>query len=184
MVLIRELVFHHHEVAWDMMRDRKDIDPADYNTQSIRAGKLRKVYEQLAGEAFVFLAPCERDNSECNSRRRGDGGHNHTHRQEIDPPTAVDNSSMEEAVELRMQCQKLGLSPCTGVVKDTAQRCDIYRKRIEEHFDALGKAGMAKIRNEKRGALHAKVSTTTYLPPTYPSTHPPNIHPPNIYPPT
>ncbi|KAJ1438574.1 hypothetical protein B484DRAFT_416168, partial [Ochromonadaceae sp. CCMP2298] len=155
MVLVRELVHYHHEVAYDMMRD-SEVDPIDYNAQSVRATKLRKVYEQLVGDEFVFLTPCERDNDVCNLHRTADGGHNHTHRAEIAPPTAVDNSSMEEAVQLRIQCQRLGLSPCTGVVTDTAQRCDVYRARIAEHFDALQKAALAKTRNDKRGALHAK----------------------------
>jgi hypothetical protein len=64
-------------------------------------------------------------------------------------------NTMEEAVELRKQCQKLGINPATGVVADIAQRCEIYRNRIAHHFEALQAAAVAKVRNEKRHVVHA-----------------------------
>jgi hypothetical protein len=39
-------------------------------------------------------------------------------------------------------------------VVDIAQRCDIYRERIARHFELLQRAAEAKIRNEKRAAVH------------------------------
>lgn len=155
MLLIHELIHHHHEVTWEMMLNRDEVDPLDYNAQAIKTIKLKEVYEELAGEEFIFYLPCERDNDLCMRRRLADGGRNHTHPAEIDPPTFSNVNTMEEAVELRIQCQKLGINPCTGVVVDIAQRCEIYRTRIEQHFEALQRAAVAKMRNEKRSAVHA-----------------------------
>jgi hypothetical protein len=53
-----------------------------------------------------------------------------------------------------MQCQKLGISPSTGVVKDISSRCNIYRLRIEAYYEALAKAEEAKERNENRAVMH------------------------------
>lgn len=155
MLLIHELIHHHHEVAYEMMHRRDEVDPFEYNAQAIRTQKLKEVYEELSGEQFVFYVPCERDNVLCDQRRNADGGKNHTHPAEIDPPTSTNLNTMEEAVELRIQCQKLGINPATGVVTDIAQRCEIYRTRIAHHFEALQAAAVAKIRNEKRHLVHA-----------------------------
>lgn len=165
MLLVKELVHHHHEIAYDMMQQRKNsennnsnevVDAVDYNAQSVKASKLKSVFEELSGEEFVFLVPCDRmDNELCNQRRNADNGRNHTHTTTIDPPTAANANTMEEAVALRKQCQKLGLQACTGVVVDMAQRCDIYRARLATYYEALKKANISKQRNDERAAMHA-----------------------------
>lgn len=155
MLLIHELIHHHHEVCFDMMINKDEVDQLDYNAQATKTIKLKEVYEQLAGEEFIFYLACERENDLCNQRRLADGGRNHTHPIEIDPPTSTNQNTLAEAVELRLQCQKIGLNPCTGVVTDIAQRCEIYRARIAKHFEALQAAAIAKLRNEKRHVVHA-----------------------------
>jgi hypothetical protein len=113
----------------------------------------------------------------CAQKRIADGGRNHKHPFELDPPAESDDTnSYEEAIELRKTCQRLGIrsglcqcgnvptclrvsvcvymyqacirlcthvfvtiSPTTGLIKDISERCDIYRKRIAEHFEALQK---------------------------------------------
>ena len=147
---------HHHEVAYDMMqhRDTGKVHPDDYNAQAIKATKLKEVFQEFAGEDFVFYVPCDRDNDMCNSRRLADSGKNHVHAIEIDPPTAIDVNTMEEAVQLRKQCQALGISPCTGPVPDITTRCEIYRERIARHFEALQKSAEAKRRLDVRHVIH------------------------------
>ncbi len=86
--------------------------------------------------------------------RLADGGKNHCHPVEIDPPSRLEVGTFKEAIELRMQCQQLGLNPCTGIVKDINKRCDIYRQRIVEHFRAVELAAQARRRNEGRTELH------------------------------
>jgi hypothetical protein len=154
MFIIRELVTHHHELAFEMMQNKDSVDAAVYNAQSIKTTKLKEVYEQLASEEYVFEMLCDRDNTDCNQRRVANNGKNHKHAVKIDPPTYADVNTMEEAIELRMQCQKLGINPSTGVVRDIQHRCDIYRARIAEHFEALKKAALARDRNELRASVH------------------------------
>lgn len=156
MQIIHELVTYHHDVAYDMMQNKDTVDPNQYNAQSVKTTKLKGIYEQLAGEPYKYWLPCTRDCDACNQRRKGDNGKNHKHEQEIDPPTYSDVSTFEEAIQLRMQCQKLGISPCTGPVEDIVQRCDIYRKRIAEHLENLKVAAAAKARNDARLEEHRK----------------------------
>ena len=125
-----------------------------YNLKSIRATKIKQIYEELSGETFEFEVFCTSDNDLCNQRRKSDSNQNHKHPAKIDPPTATDPSSFEEAIELRKQCQKLGLNPSTGIVTDIIERCNIYRMRIANHFEALQKASEAKDRNENRIIMH------------------------------
>jgi acyl-CoA-binding protein len=154
MEMVRDLVEHYHELVYDLMQHKAEIDAYYYNEQATRLFKLKEVYQQFSGEEYHFELPCTRDNESCNMRRIADGGRNHKHEVFIDPPTASNLNTMEEAIALRTQCQKLGLSPCTGIVKTIEERCEIYRKRIADHLEALRKANEAKIRNEKRAIMH------------------------------
>jgi ankyrin repeat protein len=155
MQMIRELIVYHYEVAYDMMQNKTEYSVEDYNDQATRAIKLREVYMQLSGEIFIFEVPCARNSHMCNEQRLADGGKNHTHPVEIDPPNRMDVASFKEAIELRTQCQQLGLSPMTGVCTDIEKRCAIYRERLAEHFKAVEKAAAAKKRNEARTQIHA-----------------------------
>jgi ankyrin repeat protein/acyl-CoA-binding protein len=154
MQIIRELIVYHFEVAYDMMQNRTEYSVEDYNDQATRALKLREVYMQLSGEEFVFEVPCQRNTHMCNEQRKADGGKNHVHPVEIDPPSRMDVASFKEAIELRTQCQQLGLSAITGVCTDIEKRCQIYRDRLAEHFKALEVAAAARKRNEKRTEIH------------------------------
>ena len=71
----------------------------------------------------------------------------------IEPPS-VDYSTYEDALRLRLECQKLGANPSTGVIKDVAERCAIYRQRIEERKNILKNSAAAKIRNEFHFIIH------------------------------
>ncbi len=154
MKIVRELVFNYHEVVYDLMQRKQEILAEVYNAQARRTMKLKEIFETFSGEEFVFELPCTRDADVCNQRRIADGGRNHKHEVILDPPTHSDLNTMEEAIQLRKQCQKLGLNPCTGVVKNTSERCEIYRNRIADHFAALKKAAEAKARNDLRVTKH------------------------------
>lgn len=155
MTMVKELVTHYHEIVREMMSHKSDIEAAAYNAQATKAVQLKEIYEQFSGEEYHFEIWCNRDTNEsCNQRRIADAGRNHKHDFIIDPPTHSDQSTMEEAIMLRKQCQQLGINPCTGVVRSLAERCAIYRQRIADHFLALQRAAEAKVRNENRAVLH------------------------------
>ena len=153
--IVHGLVQHHHEITYDLMKHKEEVEAEDYNKQASKTLKLKAVYEELAGTEFVFFMPCERHIEVCDLRRVADGGKNHTHRVQIDPPISIDNNTMEESIALRVQCQKLGLNPTTGVVSDLTQRCSIYRKRIAEYYESRQKSKDAKVRNDNRSDVHS-----------------------------
>lgn len=155
MEMVKDLVEHYHEVVFEMMAHKQEVDALQYNAMAIKAVQLKKVYEEFSAEEYQFEVLCSRDNESCNMRRVADG-RNHKHAVIIDPPTASNANNMEEAIALRIQCQKLGLNPSTGVVKSIEQRCDIYRERIAAHMEAVRKAGEAKVRNDARAGIHRK----------------------------
>lgn len=152
--IVHGLVHYHHELTYDLMKHKDDVDADNYNKQATKAIKLKKIYEELSNSEFLFLMPCEREIEVCDKRRIADGHKNHTHRVTIDLPIAYNNSTMEEAISLRVQCQKLGINPCTGIVKDIAHRCEIYRKKIEDHYGSIQKSVESKIKNENRTEVH------------------------------
>eukprot|EP01031_Cornospumella_fuschlensis_P027052 gene27052-32687_t len=156
MEIVKDLVDHYYEVAYEMMQHKGEIDAQQYNDTAARVLKMKAIYEEFSGEKYIFEVLCTRDNESCNMKRIADGGRNHKHEVQIDPPTYSDANTMEEAIKLRLQCQQLGLSPCTGVVKDMEERCNIYRERIAAHLEALRKAHEAKIRNDNRAEVHKK----------------------------
>ena len=55
---------------------------------------------------------------------------------------------------MRKECQALGINPSTGVVKDIATRCLIYRERIDEYYESRKVADEAKERNDRRAEVH------------------------------
>ena len=57
-------------------------------------------------------------------------------------------------MKLRKECQRLGINPCTGVITDVTKRCEIYRERIHEYYEAQRKCTEAKVRNELRPLVH------------------------------
>lgn len=154
MRIVRELVQHYHEVVYDLMQHKHEVEPEVYNETASKNLKIKEIFEEFSGEKYVFELPCTRDSDNCNQRRLADNGKNHMHEVELDPPTVSDLNTMEEAISLRVQCQKLGINPSTGVVKNIAERCEIYRQRIAEHFEALKKSAEAKARNDSRAAIH------------------------------
>jgi len=160
MFMVRDLVQHHHDISYEMMTKKNewtDEDHNAYNQQVSKTLRLKQSYEQLSGEEFTFEVFCTRDNDLCNQRRKADGNHNHKHRVELEDTSKLHNkNSFDEAIELRMQCQRLGINPSTGIVSDTEMRCAIYRKRIADHFESLQKAKEAQIRNENRPEVHGK----------------------------
>lgn len=160
MAMVKEVVNNYHQMAQEMMENKDKMNPEEYNVLAIKAYKLRDVYEQFSGEDYRYEVFCTRDNESCNQRRMADGGKNHKHEFTIDPPTKSDANTMEEAIMLRQQCQRLGINPSTGVVKSLEERCQIYRARIADHFEALRKAAEAKIRNEHRADVHRSEKNT------------------------
>jgi ankyrin repeat protein/acyl-CoA-binding protein len=157
MKIVHELVFHYHQLTYEMMKKKDEIPAEIYNAQAKKTLKLKEIFQNFASEEFIYELPCSNKESEqCNMRRAADGGRNHNHVIILDPPTYSDLNTMEEAIALRKQCVALGLNPCTGVVKNIVERCDIYRQRIATHFENLKKASEAKIRNEKRQLEHGE----------------------------
>lgn len=154
MRIVRELVQQYHDVAYESWLHKDPEDPTAYNEIARKTIQIRDIFTEFSGETYVFEIPCERDNEGCNQRRLADGGRNHTHEFELEPPTESDTNSMEEAIALRTQCQKLGINPTTGVVKNIAERCEIYRNRLAEHFEALRKSAEARERNDQRATIH------------------------------
>lgn len=154
MLLVKDVVAYHYDVAYDMQNNQDKYTVYDYNEQAIRALKLKEIYEVISSSVFVFEAPCMSISEMCNQKRLADGGRNHTHPFIIDPPTKADTDTYDECIELRKHCESLGLSQTTGPVKDVSERCDIYRARIEQHFENEKIAYEAKNRLDSRADAH------------------------------
>jgi len=154
MLLIKDVVAYHYDVAYDMQNNQDQYSVYQYNDQAVRALKLKEIYEAISSSKFVFEAPCRSISEMCNQRRLADGGRNHTHPFEIDPPTKADTDTYDECIELRKHCEALGLSQSTGPVKTVSERCDIYRARIEQHFENEKIAYEAKNRLDGRADEH------------------------------
>ena len=125
MFMVRDLVQHHYELSYEMLIRKSewtDADQVAYNTQYTKTTQLQQNYEELSGEEFVFEAWCTRNNELCNQRRKAEGNHNHKHRLELELPTTFHKNTFDEAIELRKQCQTLGINPSTGIVSDIAER--------------------------------------------------------------
>ena len=125
MFLTRDLVQYYHEVSYEKLVKKNDWDDSDqlaYNKLVTMTMDLKQVYEELCGEEFVFETWCNRDSDLCNQRRKAEGNHNHKHRLELEPPSTLLKNTYDEAIELRKQCQALGINPSTGAVSDIAER--------------------------------------------------------------
>lgn len=155
--LVKELMFAYYESAHEMMLKKETYDAETYNARATQVFALKRVVSAMIGTEYVYEIPCERDIPVCNRRREADKGVNHTHPFEIDLPTKIDTASYSEALELRKQCQTLGLELCTGVVQSIQKRCDIYKERIAAHFEAMQRAAEAKARNEARLENHLAI---------------------------
>eukprot|EP01041_Mallomonas_annulata_P002166 gene2166-4215_t len=151
--MIHDLLEYIYQITYDMQCHRDEYTKDEYNEQSLKAINLTKYYKELTGEDFIFEVACTRDIEVCNNRRKTENGKNHMHPVQIDPP-AVDYSTYEDALKLRKECIKIGANPCTGVVKDINERCEIYRQRIAERLAVLKESAEAKIRNETRTSTH------------------------------
>lgn len=158
MLIVRDLLIHHFDLSYDLQQHKEEYGVlAVFNDQVTKTLKIKTIFEELNGEPFVYALPCTRDNDVCNTRRTSDNNRNHMHEVQLDPPSeATDNNSYEEAIALRMQCQKLGLKLSTGIVTDIKERCNVYRKRIEIYFESLKMSLEARDRNEKRTLVHKK----------------------------
>jgi len=99
----------------------------------------------LAGEDFIFEVPCTSTSALCDQRRFADGGKNHSHPVVIEPPTKAETSTHKDAVDLRLQCQALGIDVHMGVQTDIEKRCETYRQRIRDYLAALERAKEAKV---------------------------------------
>jgi ankyrin repeat protein/acyl-CoA-binding protein len=154
MMIVRDLVMHHYSIAYDLQEHLTRSNTLQFNEQAKKCLALKEIYQELIGDDFVYMVPCKSISQICNAKRISDGGKNHNHPYVILPPNQVDTNSLQEAIELRIQCQTLGLDPRTGVVSDVEERCGIYRKRIADHFEALIVSAAAKERNDARQMIH------------------------------
>lgn len=154
--LIREFLYYHFEIAFDMQCNLSEYPAEQFNTQVSKVNKIQAIYEELSGERFVFEGPCTSKSALCNERRLAEGGRNHTHPVVLQPPSAKDLDDYSSATELREQCKRLGLKETTGVVDNVQHRCEIYRTRISDYFKGLEIASEAKSRLDARADIHAR----------------------------
>lgn len=156
MEIVKELLVFHYEIGYDMTMNPQEYTTDQFNAQVVKVKKIEATYNELSGEEFVFEAPCKSNSTLCDQKRLADGGKNHTHPFELEPPTKHDADAYEDAIELRQQLMKLGLDPCTGVVYSVSERCEIYRKRMNDYYEALQESQVAKKRNDERKEVHDK----------------------------
>jgi hypothetical protein len=154
MQMVKEVIIHYHQIVQELIEKKEEVEASYYNSSASKAIALKEVYEQFSGDTFKYEIWCTRDNEICNQRRVADNGNNHKHEFQIDPPTMSDTNSLQDAIQLRQECQRLGINPCTGIVKTLDERCEMYRTRIANHLFALQQAEKAKIRNENRFEIH------------------------------
>lgn len=153
--LVKELLYYHFDLGYQMQINLKEYGAEKFNAQAVKVAKIQAIYEELSGEHFVYEAPCRLNVPLCNERRAAEGGRNHTHPVVLEPPSAKDVDDYDSSIELRAQCAKLGLSQSTGPVSNVQQRCEIYRKRIEDYEKGLIIASSARERLEERADKHA-----------------------------
>ena len=121
MLMVRDLLSLLYEILHDMQKNKDKFSIEDVNGQIMKVYAMDKYYTDFSGDKFVFEAECLRDDEICNKRREGDGGRNHKHPVEIEPPE-VDYAPFEDAIILRKKCQALGINPATGVQLDITKR--------------------------------------------------------------
>ena len=154
--IIRDLVYYHHQLAYDMMQHSTEYSTAEYNEQATKTFRLKDLYKEVSGLEFIFELPCSQDTEACNLRRRADKGANHMHEVKIDLPTKIRLHSYEEAAKLREELLELGILPSSGVVGSIEERVAILRAKLEEHKLKMKKIGEAQDRLRLRPARHQK----------------------------
>jgi hypothetical protein len=131
--LIKELVYYHHQLAYDMMRHKDEYEVEEYNEQALKTWKLKDVHKDIIGEEFVFEVQCESDSDACQLRRKADKGANHCHEVDIDRPSKISLHSYEDVLRLRNECEELGIVPSTGVVTSIETRVDLLQAKLDDH---------------------------------------------------
>ena len=154
--LLRDLVYYHHQLSYDMMQHSSEYSAAEYNLQATKTFKLKDAYKEVSGQEFIFELPCTNDNEACNLRRRADKGVNHMHEVLIDLPTKIRLHTYEEAAKLREELLELGILPASGVVGSIEERVAILRAKLEEHRQKERNVRAARERLRQRPALHKK----------------------------
>ena len=115
MLMVKELLIYNCEVAYAIVLNPGEFIQEQIDLQALRLVHLKKVYEEFTGDLFEYEVECTRyDDDMCNQRRFADGGVNHTHPMEIELPKRYESDTYQEAIKLRMECQKLRLSVTTG----------------------------------------------------------------------
>lgn len=56
--LLRDLVYYHHQLAYDMMQHKDEYTAEEYNVQAVKTFKIKDAYDEVTGEHFVFELPC------------------------------------------------------------------------------------------------------------------------------
>jgi acyl-CoA-binding protein len=125
MLMVRDLLSLLYEILHDMQKNKDAHSIDEVNAQIMKVFAMDRYYFEFTGDKFVFEGECLRDDEICNKRREGDGGRNHKHPVEIEPPE-VDYSPFDEAITLRLKCQELGINPATGIQLDIEKRCDLF----------------------------------------------------------
>jgi acyl-CoA-binding protein len=121
MLMVRDLLCLLYEILVDMQKNKDVHTIEEVNAQIMKVYALDKYYFEFTGDKYVYETECTRDEEICNKRREGDGGRNHKHPVEIEPPE-VDYSPFDEAIALRKKCQELGINPATGIQIDVEKR--------------------------------------------------------------
>ena len=154
--LLRDLVYYHHQLAYDMMQHSAEYSPSEYNEQATKTFKLKEVYQEVSGHEFIFELPCTNDSEACNLRRRADKGVNHMHEVLIDLPTKIRLHTYEEAARLREELLELGILPASGVVGSIEERVAMLRAKLEEHRFKERRVREARERLRQRPAIHQR----------------------------
>ena len=164
--LLRDLVYYHHQLAYDMMQHSSEYSASEYNEQATKTFNLKDAYQEVSGLQFIFELPCTNDSEACNLRRRADKGVNHMHEVLIDLPTKIRLHSYEEAAKLREELLELGILPASGVVGSIEERVALLRAKLEEHKLKERKVREARERLKQRPANHRRerlAIKSTYL---------------------
>ena len=154
LVILRDLLQHLHQIAFDMMKCKSSYSAEEYNDQASKAFTSKKVYDEIAGSAFVFEIPCVNDTVACNSRRQAERGNNHSHEATIDLPTRKNLASYQDAIRLKAECQELGITPSTGVVTSIDERVKLLKGKVNDQRQKMSELKAATSRLKNRPLVH------------------------------
>ncbi|CAM9702166.1 unnamed protein product, partial [Discosporangium mesarthrocarpum] len=124
-VLTKQLV-----LLADMQNNPLSFSKEAQFLQRERVLRLQMYYTTMSGNEFKNEAPCTRTNNLCNTRRLAEG-RNHKHPVVVKRPS-VDLSVYDRLLEVRGECERLGVSPMTGPVVSVDHRADLMRLKIVE----------------------------------------------------